>query len=195
MKREQATAARRRLVLDAALQLYEEGGEAAITIEALATRSATSVGSLYHHYQGKEGILVALYQQCLEDYRQSSRQTLSDIREAESLVKTLVRHYLLWVEEHPGASRLLFRERHSQALEPEDVSLRGGTLDFLQEVQRAVRDGELQKLPAALYQPIALGPTVEFCRQWLSGRTGKLRPAQAADALAEAAWRALRPQE
>ncbi|MBN9414834.1 hypothetical protein ABS71_21450 [bacterium SCN 62-11] len=193
MKREQATAARRRLVLDAALELYQEGGEAAITIEALATRSATSVGSLYHHYQGKEGILIALYQQCLEDYRESSRQALSGVADAETLVKRLVKHYLLWVEEHPGASRLLFRERHSQALGPADVPLRGGTLDFLQEVQRAVRDGELQKLPAALYQPIALGPTVEFCRQWLSGRTGRLKPSEASDALAEAAWRALRP--
>lgn len=192
MKREQASALRRRQVLEAALQLYEEGGEPAITIEALATRSATSVGSLYHHYQGKDGILAALYQQCLEDYRHSSRKALEGFGQAEALVKTLVRHYLAWVEDNPGAARLLFRERHSPALASKDASLRSGTLDFLQEIQRAVGDGQLQKLPPALYQPVALGPTVEFCRQWLGGRTGKLTPREAAETLAEAAWRALK---
>ncbi len=192
MKREQATAARRRQVLEAALQLYEEGGEAAITIEALATRSATSVGSLYHHYKGKEGIVSALYHQCLEDFRQSSREALAGQKTAEGVVKGLVRHYLLWVEEHPGASRLLFRERHSPAQQAQETSLRAGTLDFVREVQGAVRDGQLQPFPPALYQPIVLGPAIEFCRQWLSGRSGKLKPSQVAEALADAAWRAIR---
>lgn len=192
MKREQATAARRQLVLAAALQLYEEGGEAAITIEALATRSATSVGSLYHHYKGKEGIVAALYQQCLEDFRQSSRQALTGQSGAESLVKALVRHYLLWVEEHPVASRLLFRERHSQIQQAHEAELRSGTLDFVREVQRGVQSGQLRPLPPALYQPIVLGPAIEFCRQWLSGRSAKLHPSEVADALAEAAWRAVR---
>lgn len=192
MKRKLATAARRRQVLTAALQLYEEGGEEAITIEALATRSATSVGSLYHHYQGKEGIVAALYQGCLEDFRQSSRQALSECNGAEATVKTLVRHYLHWVEEHPTAARLLFRERHSRALQSEEASLRVGTLDFIREVQAAVQRGQLLELPPSLYQPIVLGPSIEFCRQWLTGRSGKLQPSQAAEALAEAAWRAVR---
>ena len=46
-------------------------------------------------------------------------------------------------------------------------------------------------LPAALYPPVLLGPTIEFCRQWLSGRTGRLTPEQAAEPLAEAAWRSV----
>lgn len=191
MKREQATAARREKVLTAALQLYEEGGEEAITIEALATRSATSVGSLYHHYQGKEGIVAALYQGCLEDFRQSSRQALAQASGAEALVKALVRHYLHWVEEHPTVARLLFRERHSRALQSHEANLRGGTLDFVREIQAAVQSGHLLPLPPALYQPIVLGPSIEFCRQWLTGRSGKLRPSQVSDALAEAAWRSV----
>lgn len=195
MKRAQATAARREKVLAAALQLYEEGGEEAITIEALATRSATSVGSLYHHYQGKEGIVAALYQECLDNFRQSSRQALAGCNGAEAVVKTLVRHYLHWVEEHPTAARLLFRERHSRALQPEEAKLRGGTLDFVREIQAAVQAGQLLALPPALYQPIVLGPAIEFCRQWLTGRSGKLKPSQVAEALAEAAWRSVRAGE
>ncbi len=192
MKREQATAARRRKVLEAALSLYQEGGEESISIEALATRSATSVGSLYHHYRNKEGILTALYLQCLEDYRQSSRAELAEQHGAEALVKALVRHYLSWVEAHPSASRLLFRERHSRALQSEEESLRGGTLDFLKEVQAAIGAGQIRKLPPALYQPVVLGPTIEFCRQWLSQRTGKLKPSDVAESLSEAAWNSLR---
>lgn len=192
LKREQASAARRRQVLAAALQLYEEGGEDSITIEDLATRSATSVGSLYHHYKGKEGIVSALYQQCLDEFRQSSRSALAGQLGAEALVKALVRHYLHWVEQHPGASRLLFRERHSRALQAEEAQLRAATLDFVREVQSALQSGQLLALPPPLYQPIVLGPAIEFCRHWLSGRSGKLRPSQVAEALAEAAWRAVR---
>lgn len=193
LKRAEATRARRDKVLNAALQLYEEGGE--ITIERLATLSATSVGSLYHHYGSKEQILAELYVHTLENYRQSLRQQLSEATTSRDFVTGLVRHYLSWVEANPVASRLLLHERRSQELQTKDPELRQTTLTFVQELgvrlKAAVQAGEIRSLPMPLYQPILLGPTIEFCRQWLSGRSAQMKPSQVADALAEAAWRAV----
>ena len=195
LKREEATRARRHKVLQAALQLYEEGGEEAITIERLATLSATSVGSLYHHYGSKDQILSELYLHTLENFRQSLRQQLETAVTSRDFVTGLVRHYLAWIEANPAASRLLLRERRSQPLQAKDPELRQSTLGFVQELgvrlKQAVHAGEVRPLPLALYQPVLLGPSIEFCRHWLSGRSAKLTPSQVADGLAAAAWRSV----
>lgn len=182
--------------MEAALELFASGSEEAVTIDRLAELSGTSIGSLYHHYGSKDEILWALYQHCLELYRLDASRALEGLSSAQELIQALVRHYLNWVESHPVESRLLLRQRHSQALAVREGTLRASTQDFVRELlarlQTALSRGEIRKLPAPLYQPVVLGPSIEFCRQWLSDRSGGLSPAQVADSMAEAAWRAVR---
>lgn len=43
---------------EVARDLFTEGGEAAVAIDAVAVRSGASVGSIYHHSGSKEGLLA-----------------------------------------------------------------------------------------------------------------------------------------
>jgi hypothetical protein len=56
--------------------------------------------------------------------------------------------------------------------------------------QRFVDKGEMIELPPDLLTAILLGPSQEFARHWLAGRT-KTSLENAADVLAESAWRGL----
>uniref|UniRef100_A0AAU3GYE2 TetR/AcrR family transcriptional regulator n=1 Tax=Streptomyces sp. NBC_01401 TaxID=2903854 RepID=A0AAU3GYE2_9ACTN len=53
-------AARRRMTLDAAAELLDEGGYAALTIRSVAQRSGTSTGLIYQYFADKQEIFIAL---------------------------------------------------------------------------------------------------------------------------------------
>ncbi|TXS38122.1 TetR/AcrR family transcriptional regulator [Streptomyces sp. OR43] len=52
--------ARRRMTLDAAAALLDEGGYTALTIRSVAQRSGTSTGLIYQYFADKEEIFIAL---------------------------------------------------------------------------------------------------------------------------------------
>ncbi|MFF3494424.1 TetR/AcrR family transcriptional regulator [Streptomyces sp. NPDC002795] len=52
--------ARRRMTLDAAAALLDEGGYAALTIRSVAQRSGTSTGLIYQYFADKQEIFIAL---------------------------------------------------------------------------------------------------------------------------------------
>ena len=63
------TPARRRQILDAALQCFEKKGVAATTVEDICDVAALSVGSIYHHFGGKEEICDYLVREAMAEYR------------------------------------------------------------------------------------------------------------------------------
>src|SRR2546423_14104954 len=60
------TAARRRAILDAALQCFIERGYEATTVDDVRGASGASIGSIYHHFRSKEDLAAELY---LDGYR------------------------------------------------------------------------------------------------------------------------------
>ena len=43
-------------------QAFAEGGLSALSVQEIRERSGVSVGSLYHHFGSREGIVLALYE-------------------------------------------------------------------------------------------------------------------------------------
>src|SRR5438067_10900122 len=66
------TAARRQVILDAALGLFTTRGLRATSVEDIRSASGASNGSLYHHFGSKEGIAAALYAAAIEDYQRGA---------------------------------------------------------------------------------------------------------------------------
>ncbi|MCD0451431.1 TetR/AcrR family transcriptional regulator [Actinocorallia sp. API 0066] len=55
--------ATRRALLDAAREVFSDRGYEAAGIAEIVERSGVSVGSLYHHYGGKSGLFLALWEE------------------------------------------------------------------------------------------------------------------------------------
>src|SRR5690348_17214641 len=106
--RRPATEARRREILDAALACFLRDGIAATGVEDIRRESGASVGSIYHHFGGKDGIVAALATEALGDYQRGLVATLRAARSARSGVQNGVRYHLDWVERHPDLARFLF---------------------------------------------------------------------------------------
>ncbi len=205
--RVRASEARRRQILDAALELFLEAGVAGCRVEDLFERSGASVGSFYHHFGSKPAVAAALHLEILGQFQGDFLAELNQHRSARAGIKAMVRHHLAWVAKDPRRAAYLF-----QCLEPEvfeachqqeDQMTRaffGKCLEWLEERATA---GQIRKLSSLEYYVLWMGPTLELTRAWLMNverkwtwmneeecRADSLLGAE--KNLAEAAWEALR---
>jgi len=182
-------------ILQAALECFSESGFAATTIEDIRRRSGASVGSIYHHFGGKEGLAAELYIEGLRGYQEGFLEALDrHPDDAEGGVRALVRHHLRWVERNPQLAQFLMNRRETELRVATEARLRELNRAFFPRVNAWVgghaRTGTMRPLPADLLEPILLGPCQEFARLWLAGRArSSLRSAERE--LAEATWRAV----
>ena len=192
-----ASAARRQEILDAALTRFLRDGIAATGIDEIREQSGASVGSIYHHFGGKDGIVATLATGALSDYQAGFVATLRRARSARGGVETAVRYHLDWVVANADLARFLFagdRDRPAAA----DEAVRALTRGFLKEVaawfEERAAAGEMRRLPLDLLGAVLVGPAQEFSRGWLARRSRSSMGA-ARQALPAAAWAALRPED
>jgi AcrR family transcriptional regulator len=186
---------RRETILQAALECFNERGFAAATVEEIRRRSGASIGSIYHHFGGKEGIAAELYVEGLRGYQEGFLRALEADHGAEAGIRALVGHHLRWVEHNPELARFLMNRRETELIDATEARVRELNRAFFPRVtawvERWVEAGALRPLSAELREPVLLGPCQEFSRLWLAGRARiSLRRAEAE--LADATWNAVR---
>jgi AcrR family transcriptional regulator len=186
---------RRETILQAALECFTERGFTATTVEEIRLRSGASIGSIYHHFGGKEGIAAELYVEGLRGYQEGFLRAIESSDGAEAGVRALVRHHLRWVEQHPELAQFLMNRRETELLAATEARVRELNRSFFPRVtawvERWVDAGSLRPLSADLREPVLLGPCQEFSRLWLAGRT-RVRLRRAERELADATWNAVR---
>lgn len=185
---------RKQAILDAAIACFNEQGIEATSIENIRARCGASVGSIYHHFGNKEGIAAHLFQTAVNGYWDQLLAVLPAQPDARSAIRTMVSCYVGWVMQHPDLARFLYQARTVVVRSGKGESLQRESKDhfrqLLQQFQPWLAQGQLRALPVELYAALIIGPTQEYCRAWLSGRS-KTAPDQLQDALADAAWRSV----
>lgn len=179
---------RRQAILDAALAVFLEHGVAAASMEEIRDRSGASIGSIYHHFDGKEGIAAALYNRALAGYQEGLLEVLRGASDTQAGIEGAVRHHLGWVTANPDRARYLLAERRAS---------REQNRRFFARVNEwlapRLRSGELRDVTPTVLYALWIGPSQELARHWLQGRVRR-SPLADADVLASAAWNALRKE-
>ena len=193
MGRTENTEKRRREILAAALHCFDAHGYEKTTLADIRDGARASIGSIYHHFQDKEQIFAALY---LEDIAATHAFCLRALRRADNLeagVRALVRSYLRWVHGHRELAGFVLTMRRAEFMQTADEELERMNREFRAELDTWLLEcnsGQLPQIPPDLLWAVLIGPSEEFARRWLRGKTStSLR--RAADTLAEAAWRSL----
>lgn len=103
-------------ILEAASSLFLAGGAAALSVRAIAKSAGVSTIGIYSHFQGKQGILDALYIQGFQLVEQAmsngiapcTNDPVSDDSNAQ--VMLAARNYLELAETHEAHYKLIFGE-------------------------------------------------------------------------------------
>lgn len=111
-------------MLDAALALASEGGLDAVTIAAVADRSGTSNGSLYHRFDSRSSLLTALIDRFLSDIEDEYDGVLANATaepdDGRALVIVIDAHVRIFARE-----RALFRAFMIDGRDDPGMKLRG----------------------------------------------------------------------
>ena len=190
---------RRQDILAAALACATAHGVDALSIEHLRAHCGASVGSIYHHFGNKEGVVAALFFDIFNLQSRSVQAQLDAAIDAQGGVRALVTGYLDWVVAQPAQARFLFQARNPVAASPRAPDL----AQAAQQRQQALRawfephraSGAVRQLPCELLPSLVMGPVQSYCRAWLAapdGPSALAHPSTYREELAAAAWRAVR---
>lgn len=186
----------RQSILVAALGLFSTRGYEASTIEGLRAASGASTGSIYHHFKSKQDLAAALFVEGLAYYQEEVLAIYAANPDAEEGVRSIVRHYLRWTAENRSLARFLLTTREPEVRAASNPSLEELNRRFYAETEAwrcaKVERGALKAMPSGIFRTIVTGPAEAFARRWLAGRMD-IPIEAAAGQLAEAAWRAVRP--
>jgi AcrR family transcriptional regulator len=194
VSRAEATLTRRAEILGAALRCFHDLGYEKTTIADIKARARVSTGSIYHHFSSKEQLFGELYLEVIRDTQDTSIRALKRAKSAEEGVRGLVSSYLRWVEREPEKAAFLLTLRRAEFMDDFEAELEALNQELRKTltewIDRHVRRGGPPLAKTDVLMALLVGPSEDFARRWLRGKTSTpLR--EAADLLGEAAWNAL----
>ena len=186
--------ASRRSVLRHALTLFNADGIEATTIDDLRRACGQSVGTIYHHFKNKEGVVAALFLAAFDDQSQAIATRIEGLDDGHAVVDALIGAYADWITQQPECAHFLFLARESVAQGPQAQDLHDRLVARYRPIDAVLaRDaaaGRILPLPEDLIPSLVLGATESYARGWLVGRR-QATPSSYAQRLALAAWRSI----
>jgi AcrR family transcriptional regulator len=126
-RRRMPAAERRAAILDAAMEVFAERGYHVASLDEIARTAGVSKALIYEHFPSKQALWASLLDvQVAEVFRRLAGAAATS-EPGEVRLRAGVDAFLAFVEERPGAWRMLFRE----AADPEVIS-------FLERVRSQV---------------------------------------------------------
>ncbi|WP_201365019.1 TetR/AcrR family transcriptional regulator [Dictyobacter formicarum] len=195
--RRETTAMRRQVILMAALKLFATKGYTETTMEDIRQLSGASTGSIYHHFENKEKLALALYLEGRQDLNVRLQIVMNTPGlSLEETVKGLVSAYIAWFVDNPDLGQYVIQADSTEYLSAQVRFLQQSSDAVSQHVMAWLRPiinaRHIAPYPDQLYIPLLFGPSREFLRRWLRSRQD-IDFHQIQQELGRAAWHTLRP--
>ncbi len=148
----QGDATRANLVV-AARELFGERGYADTSIEEVVARAGLTKGAVYHHFDGKEGLFRAVFEQV---YREVTDQAAAEFLGPDSW-EALLAGCALWIDAHldPAVRRIVLQDARAVIGwdEVRTIENRFGAVALRGALRKAMHAGVLERQPL---RPLAL---------------------------------------
>jgi len=103
-------------MLDAAEALFSEGGADSVTVEAVVTRSDSSVGNFYARFGDRDGLLEAMHERFIERMMVATKGAVEAAVRQKTLlgaIEVFVAHALAGVHMYRNSARFFVMHRSS----------------------------------------------------------------------------------
>jgi AcrR family transcriptional regulator len=181
---------KRRQIMEAALDLFAEGGFHGAPMAKLASRARVPVGTIYRHFENKEALIHALY---AEIKRQRLEATFGDYDPALPLrerFKRLWRNAFTYCISHPREFAFAEQYAYSPFLRDAKMSIQDEMLARLAHFYAdGYRGGVFKSLAPEILNSLISGPMNALAVRVIAG-TVKLSDAHLGDVI-DACWDAI----
>lgn len=163
----------RRVLVDSALQLIEEGGAEAVSVREAARRAGVSPGAPFRHFPSRDALMMAVAEEAQRRFRAEVELALADVPAADPLARfrSFGLAYLRWAMRNPAHFEVISSGRffdHDKAAElsRDNAEVIGMTERTLAE---AFAQGQLRALDLKQVQIAGRALVYGFARMNIDG--------------------------
>lgn len=153
----------RQALLHAARELFGEHGYAATSLDEITSAAKVTKGALYHHFEGKQGLFAAVYEQVKREVSERAATAFLEPDPWEDLCTGC--HAMLDAHLDPAVRRILLHD--AQAVLDADtirrVENRYGAVVLRGALRRSIRARVIQPLPLKTLALMLTGAILEGC--------------------------------
>ena len=108
-------------ILTAALDLFVEKGYYNVSIHEIQKQADVSIGSIYRHFKGKEGVAKALYLHVLNEVDELIDAVVLEKLEPVDQLEEIIKQLFEYTETHPQIISFIFYTKHTDFLPSEPL--------------------------------------------------------------------------
>jgi AcrR family transcriptional regulator len=125
----------RRVLIDAALQLAEEGGAAAVSVRGAARRAGVSPGAPFRHFESREALMTAVASEAQRRFRAEIDMAMAEAPANDPLsrFRSFGLAYLRWAMRNPAHFEIISSGRYFDHDSAADLSRDNAELIALAE--------------------------------------------------------------
>ena len=157
-------------ILTAALDLFVENGYHNVSVHEVQKRASVSIGSIYNHFGGKEGIARALYQHILNELDELVDSVMTEHDSAWQQCASLISQWFAFTETHRNIMAFVFYAKHTEFIASEPLTtLSPPFIKIRQCIARGIEQGEFVALDPWVITASLFGGAIRMIQLRLDG--------------------------
>ena len=174
--------------MTAALELFVKEGYHKVSIHDIQKQADVSIGSIYNHFGGKEGVAQGLYDHLLKEMDLVIDEVQSTSQSAEARCQTLIHRLLTYTETHRSIVAFIFGTRHREFLSGQTPLCSSRPFVRVREmVEQAIQQGHLRPMTPWVAASVVFGSTIRLIQLRLDGMIEQPLP-ELADEVISMVW-------
>ena len=164
-------------ILSAALVLFVRDGYHNVSIHHIQKLANVSIGSIYNHFGGKEGVARALYIHILKEMEELVDDAIAEATSPTQQCLSIIRDLFRYTESHRDIIAFVFHARHVEFLPDEPHACDSAPFIKMRGiVQKGIECGELRAMDTWVAAAVVFGGAIRMIQLRLEGKVEQPLP-------------------
>lgn len=181
-------------ILTAALDLFVEHGFHNVSVHDLQKQANVSIGSIYNHFGGKEGIAQALYTHLLKEFEEMIEVVVAEPINNRQRCDRIIQLLFQYTETKRNIIEYIFHAKHREFIPEEQPVYRSIPFVAMRDiVQQGIKSGEIRDGDPWVVSTTIFGGAIRMIQLRLDGLVDKPLM-HYYDEVIDCMWRGMEPQ-
>ena len=164
-------------ILTAALDLFVERGFHNVSVHDVQRQSQVSIGSIYKHFGGKEGVAKGLYYHLLNEFEEMVNQVIDEVSDSRARCERIIALLFEYTETRRSIIEYMLHAKHREFLPDEPPICSSTPFKTMRRiVQKGMDAGEIRQGDPWVVASSVFGGAIRMIHLRLDGVISKPLP-------------------
>ncbi len=157
-------------ILTAALELFVSSGFHKVSIQEIQKKADVSIGSIYNHFGGKEGIAKELYSHLLNEMNEMIDLVLKEKENSIDRCSRIIELLFEYSETRTSIISYIFYSKHSEYITGGEPICSAETFKKLRRIiEQGMDEGEIKKIDCFVAYSVIFGGAIRMIQLRFDG--------------------------